>query len=54
MNNYGVFGKNKQEEEEVDSEKIQNQLGENYYLEDDKKLLDILIKNCHPILTDLL
>ena len=31
-----------------------NKLKQNYYLEDDKKLLDVLIKNCHPILTDLL
>jgi hypothetical protein len=30
------------------------QLKENYYLEDDAKLLDVLIKNCHPILTDML
>lgn len=29
-------------------------LKENYYLEDDAKLLDVLIKNCHPILTDML
>lgn len=23
-------------------------------MEDDEKLLDVLIKNCHPILTDML
>lgn len=33
---------------------LNRELRENYYLEDDKKLLDILIKNCHPILTDIL
>ena len=31
-----------------------SKLGENYYLEDDRKLLNVLIKNCQPILTDLL
>jgi len=35
-------------------ENLQQKLGENYYFEDDRKLLDILIKNCHPILGDLL
>lgn len=29
-------------------------LSENYYLEDDRKLLNILIKNCYPIISDLL
>ena len=33
---------------------IPNILSEKYYLEDDKKLLDILIKNCHPILADMI
>lgn len=31
-----------------------NKLKENYYLEDDEKLLNVLIQNCHPILTDML
>lgn len=35
-------------------EHIQGKLNENYYLEDDRKLLNILIKNCHPIISDLL
>tara|TARA_B110000285_G_C14764799_1_gene441213 strand:- start:36 stop:467 length:432 start_codon:yes stop_codon:yes gene_type:complete len=42
---------NKGEQKEEDS--VLNQLNDNYYLEDDKGLLDILIKNSHPILTDL-
>jgi len=33
---------------------LSQKLGENYYFEDDRRLLDILIKNCHPILCDLL
>ena len=33
---------------------LPNILSEKYYLEDDKKLLDILIKNCHPILADMI
>lgn len=37
-----------------DKDNIGNKLKENYYLEDDAKLLDVLIKNCHPILTDML
>lgn len=41
--------------EEGSSEKdLGNKLKEHYYLEDDEKLLDVLIKNCHPILTDML
>ena len=44
-------GKEKDEIETKDE--IQAQLGDNYYLEDDKRLLDVMIKNCHPILTDL-
>jgi hypothetical protein len=35
-------------------EQIQMKLSENYYLEDDRKLLNILIKNCYPIISDLL
>jgi hypothetical protein len=33
---------------------LPNILSEKYYLEDDKKLLDILIHNCHPILSDMI
>jgi len=33
---------------------LPNILSEKYYLEDDKKLLDILIHNCHPILADMI
>lgn len=33
---------------------LNKELRENYYLEDDKKLLDVLIKNCYPILTDIM
>ena len=36
-----------------DDDNILNKLNENYYLEDEQGLLDILIKNSHPILTDL-
>jgi hypothetical protein len=35
-------------------DQIQSKLNENYYLEDDRKLLNILIKNCYPIISDLL
>ena len=41
-------------EDRPQDDQIQNKLQENYYLEDEKKLLDILIQNGHPILTDLL
>jgi hypothetical protein len=45
-------------EEDKDSKQsdkdLGNKLKEHYYLEDDQKLLDVLIKNCHPILTDML
>ena len=37
-----------------EKDNLGNKLKENYYLEDDAKLLDVLIKNCHPILTDML
>lgn len=33
---------------------LPNILSAKYYLEDDKKLLDLLIKNCHPILADMI
>ena len=36
-----------------EDDNILNKLNENYYLEDEQGLLDILIKNSHPILTDL-
>ena len=50
----GSEEKPKEKSKEELLEKIQVKLSENYYLEDDKKLLDILIKNCHPIISDLL
>lgn len=37
-----------------DEQKINQKLTENYYLEDNIKLLKILTENCHPILSDLL
>lgn len=41
-------------EKKVFMDQIQSKLNENYYLEDDRKLLNILIKNCYPIVSDLL
>lgn len=56
-----VDGENEKDEEKGskksgsgEKDNLGNQLKENYYLEDDAKLLDVLIKNCHPILTDML
>lgn len=39
---------------EDEERELPQKLGEKYYLEDDRKLLEILIKNCHPIMSDLL
>ena len=39
---------------EDEDRELPHKLGEKYYLEDDRKLLEILIKNCHPIMSDLL
>lgn len=50
-----LYQKTQVEEAELkDDEEQGKRLNDNYYLEDDKKLLDLLIKNCLPILTDLL
>ncbi len=52
-----ILSRGKKEDDELfedEERELPHKLGEKYYLEDDKKLLDILIKNCHPIMSDLL
>ena len=50
-----ILSRGKKEDDDLfEDEELPHKLGEKYYLEDDRKLLDILIKNCHPIMSDLL